>query len=103
MDKNSTLFIQTSQADMCKNNEFDTIYHEHINFFNTKSMKALAEKCGLKLHNVVKKPIHGTSYIFVIKFSSDQKKIKKILKNEKFLNYNFYKKWGKICLNVFFN
>ena len=99
MDKNSTLFIQTSQADMCKNNEFDTIYHEHINFFNTKSMKTLAEKCGLKLHNVVKKPIHGTSYIFVIKFSSDQKKIKKILKNEKFLNYNFYKKWGKICLN----
>ncbi len=99
MDKNSTLFIQTSQADMCKNNEFDTIYHEHINFFNIKSMKILAERCGLKLHNVVKKPIHGTSYIFVIKFFSTQNKIKQILKNEKFLNYKFYKKWGKICLN----
>ena len=46
MDKNSTLFIQTSQVDMCKNNEFDTIYHEHINFFNIKSMKILAERCG---------------------------------------------------------
>ena len=98
MDKNSTLFIQTSQADMCKNNEFDTIYHEHINFFNTRSMKTLAERSGLKLHNVIKKPIHGTSYIFVIKFSSNERKIKKILKRENFLNYNFYKKWGKTCL-----
>ena len=50
-----TLFIQTSQAEMCKNNEFDTIYHEHINFFNVRSMKTLVEKCGLKLHDVVKK------------------------------------------------
>ena len=32
------MIIQTSQADMCKNNEFDTVYHEHINFFNIKSM-----------------------------------------------------------------
>ena len=98
MDNNSTLFIQTSQAEMCKNNEFDTIYHEHINFFNVRSMKTLVEKCGLKLHDVVKKSIHGTSYIFVIKFSSNQNKIKKILKHENFLNYDFYKNWGKTCL-----
>ena len=98
MHQDSTIFIQTSQADMCQNNEFDTIYHEHINFFNVKSMKKLVESCGLKLHYVEKKPIHGTSYIFVIKFFSDQKKIKKILNKEKFLNYNFYKNWGKNCL-----
>lgn len=29
------IFIQTSQANMVLNNEFDTIYHEHISFFNT--------------------------------------------------------------------
>ena len=34
MHEKSLLIIQTSQADMCKNLEFDTIYHEHINFFN---------------------------------------------------------------------
>ena len=34
MHDKSTLIIQTSQADMCKNKEFDTVYHEHINFFN---------------------------------------------------------------------
>ena len=97
MHSNSTVFIQTSQANMCKNNEFDTIYHEHINFFNIKSMKKLVENSGLKLHHVVKKSIHGTSYIFVIKLFSNQKKIINVLKKEKFLNYKFYKNWGKIC------
>ena len=74
MHNSSSLIIQTSQADMCKNFEFDTIYHEHINFFNLKSMTKLLERINLKLHNVTKDPIHGSSYIFVIKKISDQKK-----------------------------
>jgi len=97
MQNNSTIFIQTSQADMCKNNEFDTIYHEHINYFNVKSMNKLTNRVGLNLHNVLRDPIHGTSYIFVIKLKSDQKNIIKILNKEKYLNYNFYLKWGKFC------
>ncbi len=98
MHKNSCLFIQTSQADMCQNNEFDTIYHEHINFFNVKSMNTLASRAGMKLHNVVKKNIHGTSYIFVLKLFSNQNLINKIIKKEEFLNFSYYKEWGKTCL-----
>jgi SAM-dependent methyltransferase len=97
MHDKSTLIIQTSQADMCRNNEFDTVYHEHINFFNVKSMDQLTKKADLKLHNVVKKAIHGTSYLFVIKPNSDLKKIEKIIKKESFLNYFYYKKWGNNC------
>jgi len=66
MNDNSILFIQTSQANMVLNNEFDTIYHEHLSFFNTKSMKTLVENCGLVLSDVFKTDIHGTSYVFVI-------------------------------------
>ena len=66
MHDNSVLFIQTSQANMVLNNEFDTIYHEHLSFFNTKSMKTLVERCGLVLSDVFKTDIHGTSYVFVI-------------------------------------
>jgi hypothetical protein len=51
---------------MVINNEFDTIYHEHLSFFNTKSMKTLVERCGLVLSDVFKTDIHGTSYVFVI-------------------------------------
>lgn len=66
LDDNGHMFISTSQADMVVNGEFDTIYHEHISFYNTSSMKALAERAGLFLQDVVKTPIHGTSYIFVL-------------------------------------
>jgi novobiocin biosynthesis protein NovU/D-mycarose 3-C-methyltransferase len=60
------IFIQTSQSDMILNNEFDTIYHEHISFYNIKSMMLLCNELGLNLIDVVKTPIHGTSYIFII-------------------------------------
>lgn len=66
MDDESKLYIQTSQADMIENNQFDTIYHEHLSFFSTKSMKTLANRLGFKLLSVVKTPIHGTSYVFVL-------------------------------------
>jgi hypothetical protein len=66
MQPESLLFISTSQADMILNDEFDTIYHEHISFFNINSMRALAERSGLHLIDAVKTPIHGTSYIFVL-------------------------------------
>jgi 2-polyprenyl-3-methyl-5-hydroxy-6-metoxy-1,4-benzoquinol methylase len=66
MDENSLLFIQTSQANMVRNNEFDTIYHEHLSFFNSNSMKTLVERCGLNLYDIFKTDIHGTSYVFVI-------------------------------------
>ena len=97
MHEKSLLIIQTSQADMCRNLEFDTIYHEHINFFNINSMNKLIQRSELKLDNVVKDPIHGSSYLFVIKRYSDQKKIYKLLKKEKFLNFKYYKNWGKRC------
>lgn len=66
MSSQSLLFIQTSQADMIKNNEFDTIYHEHISFYNINSMNKLCERAGLNLVDVTKCPLHGNSYIFVI-------------------------------------
>ena len=66
MDNNTLLFIQTSQKNMIINNEFDTTYHEHISFYNTKSMKTLVERNGLFLNRVLEAEIHGYSYIFEI-------------------------------------
>lgn len=62
----SIAFIQTSQADMIKNNEFDTIYHEHISFYNINSFNKLCNRTGLHLFDVIKCPLHGNSYIFVV-------------------------------------
>ena len=100
MHNKSILVIQTSQANMCKNNEFDTIYHEHINFFNIKSMKLLVERNGLYLSRVIKNKIHGTSYIFIIKkYNEIDKKLNEQIRDEKYLNINYYKKWSKNCFN----
>ncbi len=63
---NGRAFIQTSQANMFKTGEFDTVYHEHISFFNVRSMKALLQRAGLYLANVSIVPIHGMSYLWEV-------------------------------------
>lgn len=66
LQDNGYIFIQTSQADMVKNNQFDTIYHEHISFFSVKSFCTLAKNAGLNVVSVNRTPIHGTSFVFVL-------------------------------------
>lgn len=66
MHDDTLLFIQTSQSEMFVRNEFDTMYHEHLSFFNAHSMKTICDRVGLHLHRVDKTDIHGTSYLFTI-------------------------------------
>lgn len=83
MTDDTILLVQTSQADMVLNNEFDTIYHEHVNFFNSNSMQQLAQRVGLNLVDVIKTPIHGNSYIFVLsKFKHHEYQVKNIVAME---------------------
>jgi len=95
MSDHTLLFIQTSQADMILNNEFDTIYHEHINFFNVNSMNELSKRANLNLIDVIKTPIHGNSYIFVLsKIHQRTFNVENIIKNEsKLLDLQTYKDW----------
>jgi 2-polyprenyl-3-methyl-5-hydroxy-6-metoxy-1,4-benzoquinol methylase len=66
MHEKSVLYIQTSQSEMFVRNEFDTIYHEHLSFFNTLAMYNAASRAGMVLENVFKTSIHGSSYIFCL-------------------------------------
>lgn len=106
MDNDSLLFIQTSQADMIKNNEFDTIYHEHISFYNIKSMQALVKRAGLFLIDVTKCPLHGNSYIFVISRNSlvdRPSNISNLITMEKKLGLyspETYEKYAKKCNGI---
>ena len=99
MNDETTLFIQTSQKNMIINTEFDTTYHEHISFFNTRSMKTLVERNGLFLNNIHEAEIHGNSYIFEINkinksvnnnvenYLLDEEK-KEIYKDETYLDFS---------------
>lgn len=59
--------VQTSQAFMISNGEFDTIYHEHFSFFTVASMARLAELSGLQLEQVQLVSVHGTSFLFFLR------------------------------------
>jgi len=93
LDEEGLLFIQTSQAAMIGNNEFDTIYHEHVSFFSTKSMKTILEKCKFFLNNVSVYKIHGLSYVF---------EASKTKHNDKdLLNNTFEKEMGLYNLSTY--
>ena len=104
MDDNSHLFIQTSQADMILNNEFDTIYHEHLSFFNTKSMKICANKNGFSLVDVLKTDVHGGSYVFVLRKGEHSETMSEIyIKKEEhdgLYNMETYYKYAKKCKQI---
>lgn len=66
MHDDSRLFIATSQANMIVHGECDTIYHEHVSYFNAHSMAELAARAGLVVIDILLPEIHGTSYVFVL-------------------------------------
>ncbi len=103
MNEKTVCFIQTSQSDMIKNNEYDTIYHEHINFFNVKSMSELAKRANILLIDVMKNPIHGNSFIFVLKLNGEQKSsVDEYMHTENInglYNLDTYDQWARNCIN----
>ena len=102
MSDNSVLFIQTSQANMVRNNEYDTIYHEHLSFFSIKSMETIVKMHGLYLNNVDKVDIHGTSFIFEISKTEKIQNINDVLKEEEEFGIHsttFYKKYEENCID----
>lgn len=71
------IFIQTSQANMIFNGEFDTIYHEHLSFFTVRSFCTLARSVGLKVIDVIRVPVHGTSFVFVLSNDDEDEDLSK--------------------------
>ena len=74
-DTNTDIYIQTSQCNMIQNNEFDTIYHEHLSFFNVNSMKYCLEKTNFMLYDIKIVDVHGSSYLFHIKQKCNLKEL----------------------------
>ena len=78
----NNIYVQTSQAMMIFDSQFDTIYHEHLSFFSENSMRVLAERAGLVLSGVSIREIHGGSFLFEITKSGVQIEPTKIVTNE---------------------
>jgi hypothetical protein len=104
MSEKTKLYIQTSQADMIENNQFDTIYHEHLSFFSTKSMQTICQRTGLKLIDVKRLDIHGVSYLFTVKLTGEENTSiqESILKEKNAGRYKLktYKNYSKNIKNI---
>jgi len=102
MREDSLFFIQTSQADMVRNGEFDTIYHEHVNFYNINSMNELCRRAGVHLIDAVKTPIHGTSYVFVVSaYKKQPEHIANLIAQEAdLLQAATYKEWASRARSI---
>jgi nucleoside-diphosphate-sugar epimerase/2-polyprenyl-3-methyl-5-hydroxy-6-metoxy-1,4-benzoquinol methylase len=96
MNDKTLLVIQTSQANIFTNNEFDTIYHEHISFFTIRSMKKAVSRVGCYIENIYKPSIHGTSYVFEIRKGRNNVELPLLLQEEADGMYtdSFYTKYG---------
>ncbi len=57
-----TFIIEVPQALTCiVDNEFDTVYHEHLSVFSVASVAALGSFFGLQIVDIDELPIHGGS------------------------------------------
>jgi nucleoside-diphosphate-sugar epimerase/2-polyprenyl-3-methyl-5-hydroxy-6-metoxy-1,4-benzoquinol methylase len=96
MDSSSRLYIQTSQADMVELNQYDTVYHEHLSFFNVHSMRKCLESHNLQLLSIQKTDIHGTSFIFEMGLKGDNSHI---VFTDKILTMDMYKYYATQCIS----
>lgn len=90
------IFIQTSQGDMVENNEFDTIYHEHLSFFSLESFDKLAESAGLSVVFVERPAVHGNSLLFIL----SKTHAKSDFKNTFYLDDETVDNYAKKCIKA---
>lgn len=101
MNNNTKLYIQVSQANLIRDNQYDTVYHEHLSFFNISSMKHIIEKHNLYISHIEKPSIHGVSYLFEIgKIKDEKTNLYVMLEEENSIGLNkieTYLKYSKEC------
>lgn len=93
---------------LIKNNQFDTIYHEHFSYFSFYTVKMIFEVHGLEVFDVDELPTHGGSIRVYAKHKEDttktiSNKVVELLEREEevgMLNINYYSNFQKKALHI---
>ena len=82
---NGTAVIEVPYLlDLIQNNEFDTIYHQHLCYFSVTALNQLFRRHSLYLNDIRKLQIHGGSLrLFVEKKENVKEIVHLLLENEK--------------------
>lgn len=107
LDKNGIWHLEQSyMPTMIKNFSYDTICHEHVEYYSLKSIKFILDKVGFKIIDIEFNDINGGSFALTVgKKNSIHKENKNIvqwlLEKEDMLKYNdlrTFKKFYNECL-----
>ena len=107
LDKNGIWHLEQSyMPSMIRNISYDTICHEHLEYYSLKSIKFILDKVGFIITDIEFNDINGGSFaLSVAKKNSihkeNNKTVQWLLKKEEILNYNninTHKKFYDECL-----
>ena len=97
-------------VDFIENNEFDTIYFEHVTYWSITPMIKLCESIGLKLIDAEKQLIHGGTMRYTIAKSDSKHKVSTAVRelffqeqNKKYDKFSTYSKWSDDVRNIIDN
>ena len=108
LEKNGIWHIELSYMPMMlKNISYDTICHEHLEYYSLKSLKYLLDRANLKIINLAFNQINGGSIELDVakknsKFKESKDLINWVLQSEKLNSYNELhrqKEFYKQCVN----
>lgn len=93
---------------LIKNNQFDTIYHEHFSYLSFYTVKKIFGVHGLEVFDVDELPTHGGSIRVYAKHKEDtiktiSNKVVELLEREEevgMLNINYYSNFQKKALHI---
>lgn len=87
-----------------QNNEFDTVYHEHLSYFLLGPLMTVLASHGLRVFKVERIPIHGGSirvYASQWEYPTESELIREILTEEARLNENDFEAYKELKNYVF--
>jgi len=92
-------------ASILKYKMFDTVCHEHLEYYSTEVIKNLCKKHSLKVFNIIQNDINGASKQYYIshansKYKINRKTIERISNNEKLLKLKDVKTYKKFMYSI---
>lgn len=95
LDTNGLWHLEQSYMPMMlKNNSYDTICHEHLEYYSLKSIKYIFDKVGFKIVDLNFNEINGGSFALTVakksntKHQEAKKLVEWLIKKEELYNYN---------------
>ena len=106
LDKNGIWHLEQSYMPMMlKNNSYDTICHEHLEYYSLKSIKYIFDKVGFKIIDLQFNDVNGGSFAITVakkrsKFKDSYNIVDWLLKKELLFEYNNLSSFKKFFNNI---